>query len=271
MINYLNDPTWDNFGKVITSIGVAILGLGVLIGNVPLAIAGAVAIIVGLVVSNWNKIKEFLQNGIDWLISKTDWVKENFGIVGEAIYQAFIAILQEILNMFDGLFNGLKEIFDGILKVFKGIFTGDMKTVLEGFKQIFKGVFDSLWSIAKVPLNLIIRGINSLIRGANKIRIDVPDWVPGFGGKTFGFNIKEIPLLAKGTVLTKPTPVIAGEAGAEAIMPLENNLEWLDVLADKLASRIGTSGGVVNVYLDGRLIQRQIAKRNQEIAFLTNS
>lgn len=220
--------------------------------------------------SNWEDIKDFLQKGIDWLLSKVDWVRENFGIVGEIIYRAFIEVLQEILNACDGLFKGLKEIFDGILKVFKGLFTGDMKTVLDGFKQIFKGVFDSLWSIAKVPLNLIIRGLNALIRGANKIHFDVPDWVPGFGGKTFGFNIKEIPLLAKGTVLTRPTPVIAGEAGAEAIMPLENNLEWLDVLADKLASRIGSSGGQVNVYLDGRLIQRHMAKRQQQLDFTTN-
>ena len=270
LIKYLNDPSWENFGKIISDIGLIIVGFGVLIGNVPVIVAGAIAIIVGLVISNWEKIKEFLQNGIDWLNGQVDWVKENFGIFGQVIYQTFTAILQELLNMFDGIFNGVKEIFDGILKVFKGIFTGDMKTVLEGFKQIFKGVFDSLWSIAKVPLNLIIRGINSLIRGANKIKFDVPDWVPGFGGKTFGFNIKEIPLLAKGAVLTKPTPVIAGEAGAEAIMPLENNLEWLDVLADKLASRMGSSSGSTNVYLDGRLIQRQITKRKEQLDFATN-
>lgn len=270
LIKYLNDPSWKNFGSIISDIGLIILGLGVLIGNVPLIIGGAIATIVGLIVSNWEDIKDFLQKGIDWLLSKVDWVRENFGIVGEFIYKAFIEVLQGLLNTFEGFYSGMKTGLEGLLKVFKGIFTGDMKTVLEGFKQIFKGVFDSLWSLVKYPLNLIIKGLNSLIRGANKIHFDVPDWVPGFGGMTFGFNIKEIPLLAKGTVLTRPTPVIAGEAGAEAIMPLENNLEWLDVLADKLASRIGSSGGQVNVYLDGRLIQRHMAKRQQQLDFTTN-
>ena len=54
-------------------------------------------------------------------------------------------------------------------------------------------------------------------------------------------------------------------------MPLENNLEWLDILADKLASRIGnTGGGAYVINLDGRTIQRGIAKRKQELSFATN-
>lgn len=203
------------------------------------------------------------------MTSKTDWVRENFGILGEFIYKLFLANIQTLLDLFDDLFSGIKKILDGILMVFKGIFTGDMKMVLNGFKTIFQGIFDSLWGIAKAPLNLIIRGINVLIDGANKIHFDVPDWVPGMGGKKFGFNISKIPLLAKGTVVSKPTPAIIGEAGAEMVMPLENNLEYLDKLATMLASKIGGSGPV-NIYLDSRLIKRQIAQREQEFAFNTN-
>lgn len=101
LIDYLNDPSWENFGKVISNIGLILLGLGIIIGNVPLMIAGAIAVIVGLVVSNWEKIHDFLQNGIDWLFSQMDWVKEKFGIVGEIIYTVFLFVLQTILNAFD--------------------------------------------------------------------------------------------------------------------------------------------------------------------------
>lgn len=329
LIGYLKDGSWENFGKIIQGIGVALVGLALIVGSVPLAVTGAIVLIVGTIVKYWEQIKGFFQSGIDWLKSKSDWVHEMFGDTIGGIYDNIIQFLQETLNAFDGLFTGLKGILDGILKifkgifsgdmtmvldgfkqvfdgtfkaltsiakiplkaigidaeevfggiknaikgvynVFKGIFTGDMKTVLNGFKQIFKGVFDALWGIAKSPLNLIIKGINSLIKGANKISFDVPDWVPGFGGKKFGFNIPQIPLLAKGGVISQPTQAIIGEAGREAVVPLENNMEWLDILADKLASKIGASGGSYIIQLDSRAIQRGLAKRQQELAFATN-
>lgn len=329
LLAYLKDPSWKNFGKIIQSIGVAVIGLGILIGNVPLIVIGAIVLIVGTIIKYWEQIKNFLQSGIDWLASKSDWVHEMFGDTVGDIYDSFVECLQGILDAFDGLFTGVKEILDGIISifkgiftgdmqlvlegfkqifkgvfdalygiakyplsligisadelfnglktaikgvynVFKGIFTGDMKLVLEGFKQIFKGVFDALWSIAKAPLNLIIKGINSLIKGANKIHFDIPDWVPGFGGKTFGFNIQQIPLLAKGGVISQPTTAIIGEAGKEAVMPLENNLEWLDILATKIANKIDIGEGAYIINMDSRTIQRGIVKRQQELAFAKN-
>lgn len=89
---YLNDSSWENFGKIITDIGLIILGLGLIIGGpagLVMIISGAIATILGLVVSNWEKIKGFLQKGIDWLtnlqenatnlfIKSLDWIGENF-------------------------------------------------------------------------------------------------------------------------------------------------------------------------------------------------
>lgn len=201
-------------------------------------------------------------------------VLEGFKQVFKGIFDALYGIAKYPLSLIgisaDEVFGGIKTALKGLYNVFKGIFTGDMKLVLEGFKQIFKGVFDALWGIAKAPLNLIIKGINSLIRGANKIHFDIPDWVPGFGGKRFGFNIQQIPLLAKGGIISQPTQAIIGEAGKEAVVPLENNLEWLDILATKIANKIDAGGGYFIINMDSRTIQRGIAKRQQELAFAKN-
>ena len=276
LIDYLNDPSWENFGKVIQGIGGFILGLGIVINQTPVIVAGAIILIIGTIIKYWKQIKAFLQKGIDWLLSKADWIEENFGIVGKAIYLVFVNMLQELLNSFDELLRGIRDIFDGIIKLVRGAFTGDWEMAWEGVKQIFKGVFESLWVIAKTPINLIIAGLNTLIDGANKIKFDVPDWVPGMGGKKFGFNIPRIPRLAKGTILNAPgrgVPVaggkaLAGEAGREAYLPLSNTQ-----LLEELGSTIGkyiNLNATIPIYVGNRQIAREIKRINAESDFAFN-
>ena len=276
LIDYLKDPSWENFGKIIQGIGIAIIGLGALIGSVPLMVAGAIVLIVGTIVKYWEQIKSFLQQGIDWLKGKSEWIHEMFGDGIGDLYDFIVDILQDTLNMFDGLFSGIKQIFDGIIKIIKGVFTGDWKQAWEGLKQVVAGVFNSLWSIVKYPLNMIISGLNTLIRGANRIHFNVPDWVPGIGGKQFGFNIPQIPKLAKGTILNAPgrgVPVaggtaLAGEAGREAYLPLSDTQ-----LLEELGSTIGkyiNLNATIPIYVGNRQIAREIKRINSESDFAFN-
>ena len=69
-------------------------------------------------------------------------------------------------------------------------------------------------------MNIILKAFNALIRGANAIQISIPSWVPVIGGKKVALNIPEIPLLAKGGIVTKPTLAMVGENGPEAVIPL---------------------------------------------------
>ena len=103
-------------------------------------------------------------------------------------------------------------------------------------------IYNGLESIAKKPLNYIIKAVNSMIKGLNKIKL--PDWVPGLGGK--GINIPEIPMLAKGGIVDSPTIAMVGEAGREAVMPLENNTGWITDLANKVAERLPSQSSTNN-------------------------
>lgn len=276
LIEYLNDPSWKNFGKIIQGIGLAILGVGVIISSVPLMVAGAIVLIVGTIVKYWEQIKAFFQKGIDWLKSKSDWVHKMFGDKIGDLYDFIVDILQNTLDSFDGLLSGIKNIFDGIIKFIKGVFTGDWKMAWDGIKQIFKGVFEGLWAIAKWPLNMIISGLNTLIRGANRIKFNVPDWVPGIGGKQFGFNIPQIPKLARGTILNNPgrgVPVaggraIAGEAGREAYLPLSDT-QLLEELGSTIGKYITINANITN-NMNGRVISREIQKIQNDNNFAYN-
>lgn len=91
--------------------------------------------------------------------------------------------------------------------------------------------------------NAVVNGINTVIKAMNNLSFDIPDWVPGMGGKTFGFNIPtlstvSLPRLATGGVVDGATPLIAGEAGKEAIVPLERNTGWMDRIANRLGEMI---------------------------------
>ena len=306
LIGYLKDPSWENFGKIIQGVGIAIIGLGAIIGSVPVAVAGAIVLIVGTIEKYWEQIKAFLQKGIDWLVSKTDWVKDNFGLVGETIYTIFTSLLQGLLNIFDSLFTAIKGIFDGIIKFIKGVFSGDWKQAWEGIKDIFssvwngikgivssvwqyiksifnslvnlvKGIANTIWGVIKGLINLITSGINILIRGINKLSFDAPDWVPEIGGKKFGFNIPEIPRLAKGTILNAPgrgVPVaggtaLAGEAGREAYLPLSDT-QLLEELGSTIGKYITINANITNS-MNGRVISRQLQRIQNDSNFAYNS
>lgn len=297
VIAYLNDPTFNNFGKVIQGIGIAILGLAIIIGNLPLAVIAAVVIIWGIIVKYWEQIKAFFQSGIDWLASKSDWIRQMFGDTIGDMYDNAVHGLQEILNWFDSTFNGIKANFNEIISFIKNVFAGNWKGAWQNIKNIFSNIWESIKNTAKTMfiligrmavnvgttvgatisgafkavVNGVLRAIedilNSPIRAINSLT-DVINRVPGIN---LGYlNTFNLPRLAKGGVISQPTQAIIGEAGREAVVPLENNMEWLDVLADKLASKIGTSGGSYIINLDGRTIQRGQAKRKQELAFATN-
>jgi len=94
------------------------------------------------------------------------------------------------------------------------------KKVWEGLKEAITGSLDGIWSAIKFYINLWIGAFNMLIKGMNLINFKVPSWVPGMGGKGFGFDIPEIPKLAEGGIVNRPTLAMIGEAGAEAVVPL---------------------------------------------------
>ena len=90
---------------------------------------------------------------------------------------------------------------------------------IKGIKEKFLSGFSALVGIVKAPINGVISLINGAINGINGISVDIPDWVPGFGGKHFGLMLPTMPLLAKGGFTNGAS--IAGEAGTEAVISFD--------------------------------------------------
>lgn len=95
-----------------------------------------------------------------------------------------------------------------------------IKKAPEQFNKLKNSVIDTFNAIkegVKKPINAVIGMINRMIDAINALSFDVPDWIPVLGGKTFGFNLKNIPELANGGSIVGEGTAIVGEAGAELI------------------------------------------------------
>ncbi len=117
---------------------------------------------------------------------------------------AFIAILTALYFKFDGV----RKIVDTVFQAIKTGVTASLNFLgdyVQGVLNIYKNIF-----------NTIARLWNNTI---GSLSFEFPDWVPGLGGK--GFSVPKIPMLAEGGIVRSATLAVVGEAGPEAVVPLD--------------------------------------------------
>ena len=306
LIEYLNDPTFENFGKILQGIGVAVAGLGLVISGpagLIVGIVGGIVLLWGTIVKYWEQIKSFLQKGIDWLFGKSDWVRQMFGDTIGDMYDNAVHGLQEILNWFDSTFKGIKANFNEIISFVKNVFAGNWQGAWQNIKNIFSNIWESIKNTAKTMFILIGRmavnvgtTVGATISGAFKAVVNGVLWaienilnkpirtinsLTGVINKVPGINLGylptfNLPRLAKGTILNAPgrgVPVaggtaLAGEAGREAYLPLSDTQ-----LLEELGSTIGkyiNLNATIPIYVGNRQIAREIKRINAESDFAFN-
>ena len=183
--------------------------------------------------------------------------------VFEYVFNSSIVPTIERAFMFiSGLWeNSLKPIFTGIIDFITGVFSGNWSRAWQGIVQTLGGIFGGIVEVVKVPLNAVIGLINKAIGALNKISVDIPDWIPGVGGKSFGVNIPTISYLENGGILTQPTMlngnIMAGEKNkgksnqAEAVIPLDDLKNWITQLANRPVSVMINDKEIVTATVDG--------------------
>lgn len=186
---------------------------------------------VGAIISRmadlWNNIKPI----VDWFISVFGPVLSN---IINSVANAFGSAIRTIINVAGSWLKNITSVVDGIIRrlngiitFIKGVFTGNWKMAWQGVVDIFGGIFSTLGGLVSAPINAVIGLINGAIGAINSISVDIPKWVPVFGGKHFGLSIPRIPYLEKGGVLKKGQVGLLEGNGAEAVVPLEKNKAWI--------------------------------------------
>lgn len=202
----------------------------------------------------WNAIVQIISNNIDNIkivienvlnIIKSIWNNfwEGISVFAKNIWDGIVYIVSSIIN-------GIKNTISNVLNIIKNTW----ENIWNGLKNTVTNIFNSIWNVIKGVINSIlggiegmangvIRGVNSVIKVLNNLHFNIPDWVPLFGGKSFGLSLKtlneiSLPRLAKGGIIDSPTVALMGEyAGVKSnpeIVTPENKME--DIM-EKVISR----------------------------------
>lgn len=230
-------------------------------------------------------IAELIQAAVDIY---NEFISPIVSFLQDILQPVFVAVFEDIINVVKPIITGIIDAIDGIVTALRGVtqfvagvFTGDWKRAWEGIKTIFKGVWDTISSVLKTPINAIlatienlvnriISGINKLIQGFNKISWKVPDWVPAIGGKSLGFNIKQvskvsIPRLAEGGWVAANNPQLAvigdNTREGEIVTPESKIREQVEAALAKvggMAQKVKLELELIIKYPDGRTLIKRI-------------
>ena len=229
------------------------------------AALGALIAIIVVVIKHWDDIKTAVKTA------------------AEAIGNAVSSMVSKVTGFFKNLWNGITNTVEGIKNSIVNKFNAVKSTVT----NIFNGVKSAIMKPIEAAKNFVGKTIDK-IKSFFSFKVELPKIkLPHFGITPKGWKIGDllkgsIPKLgiewyARGGVFEKPTAfgmngnnvMVGGEAGAEAIVPLEKNTEWLDKIADRLASRGSKTPIVLNV--DGKTFAQTSINTINELTKQTGS
>ena len=215
---FSSTPTWVNqiitWGSMI--LGVVLIVLGCYLGFDPkLILAGLTMLGVGLAYGSasgafdvaFAKISEFKDNVINKIkefgVNVKDWWISNLAkfFTREYWQEKFNNIRGKCADFKNAVFNGAQNLVSRIASSASNLWN----KITSGASRMWDSIKNSGRDRLNGIISLVERCINTVVNKANRISWNIPDWVPGIGGKKFGFNLPtvSIPRLATGTVVPR--------------------------------------------------------------------
>lgn len=193
------------------------------------SIAKIFSVVKNVLTGNWRDAWE----GIKGIVNTwTDFFKN----IWNNIKNVFGAVKDFFKNTFNTAWTAVKNVFSNWGSFFGGLWD----TIKNKFSSLGTNIANAIGGAVKSGINGVISTIENTINSAINLingAIDLINMIPGVGiGKLGKVNL---PRLARGGVLDDGArTIIAGESGAEAIVPLENNTKWIKNVASELKNNL---------------------------------
>lgn len=161
-----------------------------------------------------NTILTFWNNVLAPLIN---WLVSTFGPVFSDVFNAAAGLVSTAVGLMSDAIDIILVVLRGLLDFLSAVFRGDWGAAWDAIADTALAVWDRIKSGIRSAVNGVIgfingmiqaavNGLNRLIDAVNTLSFDVPDWVPGIGGSSLGFDFShitapQIPYLAQGAVI----------------------------------------------------------------------
>lgn len=216
----------------------------------------------------WNGIKAVWNAVVAYYQGIWNGIKAVFSVVSSVLTEFFSAawngikgIWDAVSGYFSGIWESVKSVFSGVESWFQSIFSAAW-TAVQGVFSNFGSFFQGLWDTIKSTFSNLgsslsdaiggavksgLNGVLSMIENTINNGIGLINGAIGLINALPGVNVGTIgelslPRLAKGGIVDNATTAIIGEDGREAVIPLERNTKWIDIMASKLASKLSSGG-----------------------------
>lgn len=211
-------------------------------------IGGVLSVLQGLVSFVATQISAAFKLAVDGVKtvwgSVASWFKTN-------VWDKLVNIFGGVANWFKGVFSNAWHSVKGVFADWGTFFSGLWNTISSTFTNLGTKMGDAIGKAIKAGINGVISSIENTVNKAVDLingAISLINLIPGV--KVGKVSRLKLPRLAKGGIVDSATIAMIGERGKEAIVPLENNTEWIDKLAERLGANNQPSKIVLNV--DGK-------------------
>jgi len=220
------------------------------------------------IVIDW--LTNYFSNGINIVWGLIQWA---ISVIGTGITigaDYIVSVFKILLTSISGVVSGIITAVSGIYEFIAGVFTLNWKLAWTGAVNVFRGIANIIISIVNGMVNGVISGINAVISALNTVHVNIPSWVPGVGGQSYGVNLGhvsgiQIPYLAQGAVIP-PNAAFAAvlgdqKSGVNIESPLSTMVEAFKAAAIDIGGDISIT---TPVYLDSEKIyegQQKVSKR----------
>lgn len=268
---------WMGWGIAFLSAALITIGLIIIVGllglTAPFWITAAIIIgVLAFVVAVAWKYRDKVMSGIiavkDWILKWGEKTLKIFAMIGYGLKAGLLAIVGFVIFIGSVVIGAVLAPFIFIWKFVAGLWKdwkASGKSGWSGFLTWLTGLGPTMKTIAEKAFNDTFNAIFAIYnKFAEKMTFEIPDWVPGIGGH--GFKLPQVPMLAKGGIVNKPTLAMIGEDGPEAVVPLskKNNPNGIGLGGGGNNITINVNASGITDRSDKRALAREIGEAIRE-------